>query len=121
MGFQNFDDKNNQTTGIRYKQINSVYLSENVPAIKDEEYLDNLKNYKSSIQYELERTRFPDQPVKDFTITWEGVAKTIFENKNFGKELNEQLYIIQDVKMILKNVVSKEEKLDVILSLFKIR
>lgn len=113
-GFQNFDDKNNQTTGIRYKQINSVYLSENVPAIKDEEYLDNLKNYKSSIQYELERTRFPDQPVKDFTITWEGVAKTIFENKNFGKELNEQLYIIQDVKMILKNVVSKEEKLDVI-------
>lgn len=113
-GFQNFDDKNNQTTGIRYEQINSVYLSENVPAIKDEEYLDNLKNYKSSIQYELERTRFPDQPVKDFTITWEGVAKTIFENKNFGKELNEQLYIIQDVKMILKNVVSKEEKLDVI-------
>lgn len=113
-GFQNFDDKNNQTTGIRYKQIKSVYLSENVPAIKDEEYLDNLKNYKSSIQYELERTRFPDQPVKDFTITWEGVAKTIFENKNFGKELNEQLYIIQDVKMILKNVVSKEEKLDVI-------
>lgn len=113
-GFQNFDDKNNQTTGIRYEQINSVYLSENVPAIKDEEYLDNLKNYKSSIQYELERTRFPDQPVKDFTITWEGVAKTIFENKNFGKELNEQLYIVQDVKMILKNVVSKEEKLDVI-------
>ena len=62
----------------------------------------------------MERTRYPEQPVKDYSITWEGVAKTIFENKNFGKELNEQLYLIQDVKMILKNAVSDEEKLDVI-------
>jgi hypothetical protein len=113
-GSQSFENRHNQSASISYKQINSVYLAENIPALKEEGYIDNIENYRSSIYNELERTRFPEQPVKDYAITWEGVAKTIFENKNFGKELNEQLYLIQDVKIILKNVVSEDEKLDVI-------
>ncbi|MDI5948043.1 DUF3857 domain-containing protein [Flavobacterium yafengii] len=113
-GSQNYEDKNNQTAGFSYKQINSTFITENIPAIKEEDYVDNIRNYKSSIQNELERTRFPEQPVKDYSITWEGVAKTIFENKNFGKELNEQLYLLKDVKLILKNAVSDKEKLDII-------
>ena len=113
-GSQNYEDEYKRTASLKYRQINSSYVAENIPAIKEEDYVDNIRNYKSSIQNELERTRYPEQPVKDYSITWEGVAKTIFENKNFGKELNEQLYLIQDVKMILKNAVSDEEKLDVI-------
>ena len=113
-GSQNYEDEYKRTASLKYRQINSSYIAENIPAIKEEDYVDNIRNYKSSIQNELERTRYPEQPVKDYSITWEGVAKTIFENKNFGKELNEQLYLIQDVKMILKNAVSDEEKLDVI-------
>lgn len=113
-GSQNYEDEYKRTASLKYRQINSSYVAENIPAIKEEDYVDNIRNYKSSIQNELERTRYPEQPVKDYSITWEGVAKTIFENKNFGKELNEQPYIIQDVKMILKNAVSDEEKLDII-------
>jgi hypothetical protein len=113
-GSQNYEDEYKRTASLKYRQINSSYIAENIPAIKEEDYVDNIRNYKSSIQNELERTRYPEQPVKDYSITWEGVAKTIFENKNFGKELNEQPYLIQDVKMILKNAVSDEEKLDVI-------
>lgn len=113
-GSQNYEDEYKRTASLKYRQINSSYIAENIPAIKEEDYVDNIRNYKSSIQNELERTRYPEQPVKDYSITWEGVAKTIFENKNFGKELNEQLYLIQDVKMILKNAVSDEEKLDII-------
>lgn len=113
-GSQNYEDEYKRTASLKYRQINSSYIAENIPAIKEEDYVDNVRNYKSSIQNELERTRYPEQPDKDYSITWEGVAKTIFENKNFGKELNEQLYLIQDVKMILKNAVSDEEKLDII-------
>lgn len=113
-GSQNYEDEYKRTASLKYRQINSSYIAENIPAIKEEDYVDNIRNYKSSIQNELERTRYPEQPVKDYSITWEGVAKTIFENKNFGKELNEQPYLIQDVKMILKNAVSDEEKLDII-------
>lgn len=118
-GSQNFEDKHNQTTGISYKQINSTYTAENVPALKEEDYIDNIENYKSSIYNELERTRFPDQLVKDYSITWEGVAKTIYENESFGKELNERSYLVQDIKTMLKNAVSEEEKLDIIFKFVK--
>lgn len=113
-GSQSFEDEYKRTANLSYRQINSSYITENIPGIKEEDYVDNIRNYKSSIQNELERTRFPEQPVKDYSITWEGVAKTIFENKNFGKELNEQLYLLKDVKLILKNAVSDKEKLDII-------
>jgi transglutaminase-like putative cysteine protease len=113
-GFQNFEGKFNQSAAITYTQINSNYIAENVPALKEEEYIDNIENYRSAIYNELERTRFPEQPIKDYSISWEGVAKTIFENKSFGKELNEQLFLVPDIKIILKNVVTEEEKLDVI-------
>ena len=113
-GFQNFENKFNQSAAITYTQINSNYIAENVPTLKEEEYIDNIENYRSAIYNELERTHFPEQPIKDYSISWEGVAKTIFENKSFGKELNEQLFLVPDIKTILKNVVTEEEKLDVI-------
>lgn len=113
-GSQNYEDKNNQTAGFSYKQINSTFITENIPAIKEEDYVDNLKNYTSSIQNELERTRYPGQPVKDYSLTWEGVTKTIFENNTFGKELNERLYLSQDIKMILKGAVTEQDKLELI-------
>jgi hypothetical protein len=46
---------------IKYKQISSIHTAESIPALKEEDYIDNVRNYTSSIKYELERTRFPDQ------------------------------------------------------------
>lgn len=113
-GNQSYDDQYKRTASLSYRQINTTFVTENIPAIKEEDYVDNFRNYTSSIQNELERTRFPEQPVKDYSITWEGVAKIIFENKDFGKQLNERDYLIQDLKMILENAVSQEEKLSII-------
>lgn len=113
-GFQNFEDKNMQSASLRYKQINAVYTAENVPALMEEDYVDNIKNYRSSIQQELERIRYPDKPEKDYSLTWEGVAKTIYEDEDFGKELGERSYLMQDIKTILKDATTKTEKLEII-------
>lgn len=113
-GSVNYNNEYNQSNTMRYKQINSSYIAKEVPAIKEEEYVDNLKNYKSSIHNELERTRFPESPVKDYAITWEGVAKTIFESKDFGGQLKESSFLINDLGLILKDIDSKEERLKVV-------
>lgn len=113
-GSQSFDNVYGQRSNMKYKQINSTYLTKNIPAIKDEDYVDNIKNYTSAIQNELERTRYPDEPVKEYTVTWEGVSRNIFENKSFGPELNERQYVLQDVQRIIANVVGEEEKLAII-------
>lgn len=110
-GSVNFDNQYGQTNTMTYKQISSSYIAKDIPALKEEEYVDNVKNYQCSLHNELERTRFPGQPVKDYAITWEGVAKTIFENKDFGKELEQKDFLINDVKLILNSEDSKEERL----------
>ncbi|MBX9806803.1 MAG: DUF3857 domain-containing protein [Flavobacteriaceae bacterium] len=104
----------NKTESVGFDQQNNKHKAYFLPALKEEPFVDNIENYRISIQHELEKTQFYQEPVKDYSTTWEGVAKTIYVDKDFGKELKEKEYIIQDVTKILENVNSKNERLDVI-------
>lgn len=116
-GYQNYDDEYNQGLHMSYKQINSVHKTENVPALKEENFIDNLNNYQSTIEYELEKTRFPEVPEKVFTETWEDVARSIYKDKEFGEQLNQKGHFREDLKLILKNNDSTE--LDKVKTIFK--
>jgi hypothetical protein len=113
-GYQNFDDENQHTVNLSFQQVNTVYSAYKVPAIRDERYVDNLDNYKTAVKYELEKTRFPDVPEKIYTLTWDDVAKTIFKEKDFGKQLTEHVYFEQDLKTILKDATTDTEKINAI-------
>jgi hypothetical protein len=113
-GSLNYADENSQTVSVGFQSFNSTYVAKDVPAIKEEEYVDNSKNYQASIHNELEKTTFPGREVKDYSSTWEGVAKTIFESKYFGDQLKESSYLISDLGLILKDIDSKEERLKVV-------
>ncbi|WP_417939398.1 DUF3857 domain-containing protein [Flavobacterium sp. RS13.1] len=114
VGNQNFTNEFNQSRSFNYKQINAVYSCNDIPALLEEPYVDNLENYRISIRHELERVRLPEQPVKDYAQTWEGVAITIFKNENFGKQLNEKMFLTEDLNRILININSPEERLNII-------
>lgn len=111
---QSFENEHNQTNRLSYRQINSIYSGKDIPALTEEPYVNNPINYRGSIQHELERIRYVDQPDKDYTVTWEGVATTIFKDENFGKELNERSFLLEDVKRLLANVEAPNERLDII-------
>ncbi|GGA64368.1 hypothetical protein GCM10008015_01600 [Flavobacterium palustre] len=98
-----FDNEYRQTSSINYQQIKSTFVADDVPQLEKESYVDNINNYRSSLQYELETTRYPNQPVKDYSQTWDGVVKTIYEDKDFGKELQERLYLLDDLKKIINS------------------
>ncbi|HEY1193264.1 DUF3857 domain-containing protein [Flavobacterium sp.] len=113
-GNQSFDNDYGQTRSLTYKQIDAFYSGKNIPALLEEPYVNNIENYRGSIKHELERIRMPEQPVKDFTITWEGVATSIFKDDDFGKELNKKDFLLEDVKKLLTNVESLEERTNII-------
>jgi hypothetical protein len=104
----------NKTESVSFDQQSNRHRAYYIPALKDEPFVDNIENYRISIQHELEKTQFYQEPVKDYSTTWEGVAKTIYSDKDFGKELKERNYITQDAAQILKNIDSKNERLDII-------
>lgn len=103
-----------QVNFIGYKQINTEFTATAIPALKEEKFVDNIENYRESIHNELERERFPDKPVVNYTTTWEEVAKTIYKNESFGKELKETDYYTEDLKAILHTVNNHQEKLEAI-------
>jgi len=120
-GSQSFDNAYSQTSSFSYKQIETFYTGKDVPALKEEPYINNLENYRGSIQQELERVRLPDQPVKDYSLTWEGVAKTIFKDESFGKQLNQGALFTDDLNTLLTNVEDKKERLNLIFTYVKNR
>jgi len=113
-GHQTYENKHNQSSSLSYRQINSVYKGKDIQALVNEPYISNAENYKGTIQHELERIRYTDKPDKDFTVTWEGVATNIFKNDKFGKELNVKKFLLDDVKRLLQNVESQNERLNII-------
>jgi hypothetical protein len=111
---ESFSHKYNQESDFPFKYQLSTYKAENIPALKDESFVDNLKNYRSSIQHELERTRFPFDDVVDYSMTWDGVAKNIYDYNSFGRELEKDNYLEEDLKKIVGDITTESDKLKAI-------
>ncbi|WP_348825683.1 DUF3857 domain-containing protein [Flavobacterium aestuarii] len=113
-GSLHYDNQHNQTVNLSFNQLKTKYSIENVPALKEESFVDNIMNYQSSLHHELEKTNFPDEKEKNYSKDWDGVAKTIYADKEFGKELEETSYLLEDLRLVLKGIDSKDERLAVI-------
>lgn len=92
---------------FKYKQ--SKYTAENIPALKQDNFIDNIDNYRASIQHELEGFRSrKEEPIENYSITWDGVAAYIFSRDAFGLELNKDNYFGNDLKTLIKDTEDSE-------------
>jgi hypothetical protein len=101
---------------IDYIEAVTKYIAENLPAMKEESFVNNIDNYTSSLEQELSMVKFPNSPMKTFSTDWNSVAKTIYEYDDFGPELNKTGYFEDDLKTLLAGVTTPEEKILTILN-----
>lgn len=104
---------------INYTENRIIYSLENVPAIKEEAFVNNIKNYIASVEHELVSIQYPNEPFRNFATDWETVTRNIYENENFGNELNKTGYFEKDLDVILKGIDKPEEKLAAIFTFVK--
>ena len=107
---QSTEDKYRQTMILSYKQIKSKYTAKNIPALISESYVNNVNNYYGKIEHELQTIRMPEQKPEQLATTWADVTKSIYEDKEFGKELEKVNYFINDVKSIVSALPTSYEK-----------
>lgn len=107
------------TTYLYYKQIKSVYTAENIPALIEEGYVNNIKNYYGKLTHELMTVRYPDEDPKQMAKTWEDVAKSIYAEKEFGNEMEKSNYYLNDLKLVLSNASSEKDKMEKIFNYVK--
>ncbi|KAF0204638.1 MAG: hypothetical protein FD170_63 [Bacteroidetes bacterium] len=74
------------TSSVNYTEYNTKYTFLNVPALKEEAYMNDISNYIAAIEYELGSIAFP-QNYKDFTTNWVKIGDDLWFDEDFGAPL----------------------------------
>jgi transglutaminase-like putative cysteine protease len=102
---------NNSTSQekLEFEETQTTYLAENLPAMKEESYVNNINNYTSSLSNELSVVKYPNSPIKTYSTDWETVTKKIYDYDDFGLELKKTGYFEDDITALIKGLTNRDE------------
>lgn len=106
---------------INFSTKISRYDLTNIPALKNEPYVNNIDNYRSSVKYELAYTKFPNSTIENYSTNWEAVVNKIYDSPDFGAELNKKGYYEKDLEPLLLNIDDPLKKISIIFDFVKSR
>ena len=95
-------------SSIDTRSIKIIY--KDVEALKREQFVFNINNYRNSIRFELESYKEPNKDQQDFTSTWASIAVILMKDKELGLQLRR--------KAFLKIICEKKEHLRIVFSAF---
>ncbi|MBW4362569.1 DUF3857 domain-containing protein [Flavobacterium taihuense] len=104
---------------FEYLETKTTYISKNMPAMKEEAFVNNIDNYTSSLTQELSMTKYPNEPLKPYSTDWHAVVKTIYDNDDFGSELNKIGYFEDDLNAVIAGLTTQDEIISTILNYVK--
>jgi len=103
---------------IKVNQLNVgeelMYKAYNIPALKNESFVSNINNYRSSIIHTFSGYKTANGVGNMFADTWSTLTKFLYKTDNFGK----QLANVEDFKEyalpLVEGLTTDEEKADAI-------
>lgn len=72
---------------LEYQETEYKIMADNVPALLEEAYVNNMGNYRTSLVFELAQYRPPRGTLKNFATSWVDVSKSIQKFESFGGQL----------------------------------
>ncbi|WP_299819560.1 DUF3857 domain-containing protein [uncultured Pontibacter sp.] len=117
------DTKKSNSSNSQTNMLNSEYywVMKDVPALKSEKYITTLNDYQSKIEFELERIRYPNQPVRTMTGDWDDVTKKLLQDEDFGTQLNRSNFFKADLAPVLAGNKEPVQQMNAIFSLVQKR
>ena len=108
-----------------FQFIRTTYIAQNMPAMKQERFVNNIENYTSSISHELSYINIPlryggsyFEPVAN---GWETITKNIYKTDDFDRELEKTKYFEDDIKPLIAGLNTNKEKVNAIFNFVKSR
>lgn len=102
--------QNTRTANMAISQAVYAYTKENIPPLKEEPYTNNLENFRSSVIYELATAELTQGNKKNFTTSWEEVAKTLNNSDRFGKRLEKTNFLKEEGDRFRESVPNQKER-----------
>lgn len=66
-----------------------LWIAKDIPALRSEPYVNNPRNYRAAMDFELVTRQFPESPPFHYSNSWESVRDFLFKDKDFGGYLEE--------------------------------
>ena len=92
---------------------------QNLPAMKKDPYVSYLRDYMSSISFELAGIHFPGSLYKSYTYTWDDTEKELMNYEGFGSNLKQSGFFKEEVKTIAASQSTNVDKLKALLELVR--
>jgi len=105
-----------QVSGGRYSFKENVFIikEENVPALKEETHVSNLRKHMSKISFELYSVNS-----NNLLANWDKIVKDVYENPNFGGQLKINKYFKEDLDKLSFPSGKVDDKLKIIFNYLK--
>lgn len=119
-GYLSFFPKTTKHTDSRIGEtmVKETFVIDNVPAMKEEPFVDNINNYRAGVSYELSSINSPTRH-RSFSQTWGDVAKSIGNSDDYKKQLDKSKSFNEELDALLEGVASKNEKMEKIFKYVK--
>ncbi|HRZ31923.1 MAG TPA: DUF3857 domain-containing protein [Flavobacterium sp.] len=104
-----------------YVYDNNLYAIKqaNIPSIVIEPFVDNINNYRASLDMEIVGIQYPGKFYKNYSLTWKSVVNSIYQSESFGKELKMKNYFEEELKTAIDSVSESKQKMAAILEFCK--
>ncbi|MFW5878078.1 MAG: hypothetical protein ACOCUP_03080 [bacterium] len=106
------------TSGANVLMFQKHFIANNLPALKSEAFVDNIDNYRSSVQFELESVRFGTD-IRNYTTDWSAVSDKFLKFSYFGQRLDKSGYAAKEVEELSVKYPDKEELMHAIYQFVK--
>lgn len=108
-----------KNTTSNFIEIVTTYSASDLPALKEEEYVNNIRNYISSISHEFAMIDNKSGYSYNYANDWESVVKTIYNSDTFRYELDKNGYFREQLDAVLGKAKTQEEKIKVVFDFAK--
>ncbi len=106
-------------SSLGLKMIINTYELQNVPALKEEKYVDNINNYRAGVMFELVSITIPGTFSKYYAQSWADVAKTIGSSDDYRNGLDKTRSFNDTLTNLVSEVPNQLDKMKLIFKYVK--
>lgn len=99
----------------------NIYTVENIPAYKEEVYVDNITNYLPYVMHEVSGIKLYSDVREEFLGNWESIAKIMYNSPDFGRAIADDSYFKKELRKELKGIENNKEKIETVFNFVRDR